>query len=293
MEYNEEIIVAPLESRDIWIFSTKTRQWRSIPLNKYDYCTNKTYFRNMFMCGDVIVFAGGYYPALVTLKPEKNKIEYITNIFSDRLDLPTDLFFRSRPIEIDNTLYFASCKDNSILKLNKSDFDYEWIPVGKEGNRYSGIAYDGHCFLLSPRKNTSIVKWDGYKCSELEIPSYINRLNDTYSGIVETQEGFLTIAVPGNHFGSIILDKNEQIHITNNKYTMYKRFDSGAYIFQTDDGKVTYCDSYKQMYKFDLNMDKDHFYRLWIESELDRKELTSEVFNEGESISFQTWIKLI
>ena len=37
--------------------------------------------------------------------------------------------------------------------------EYRWEKVGSDGNRYSGIAWDGKAFWLSPRKHTSIVRW--------------------------------------------------------------------------------------------------------------------------------------
>ncbi len=292
-EYRGNIVIAPLKARNIWIFSLSSKEWKRIPLHEYDYCKEKTYFRNIYVDKQKLLLIGGYYPAIIVFDIETGKLEYHGEMFKNIKANGNDLFFRSGPVEIGNKLLFASCINNSILEFDKETYQYEWISIGRKENRYSGIVYDGKYFWLSPRNNSSIVRWDGKDTQYIEVPKNKERTGVTYSGIVSIDDYFVIPSVPGCQSGSIVVDRNCQVAEIDERYTLCKRLNFGECIRQTEKGKVVYRDAEGEDHEYSLEFDDNDFFEILSFSGIDRKEYINGMIIEGEDMNLDTWICIL
>ena len=60
----------------------------------------------------------------------------------------------------DRYILMPLCNANAVLEFDMEEEKSEIYVVGKEGDSYSGICYDGEFYWLSPRHGGSIIKWD-------------------------------------------------------------------------------------------------------------------------------------
>jgi len=241
--YKNQIIVAPLRTRNIWILSLNTGTWGKIEINEYDNNYAKSYCRNIYVKEDRLLLWGGYYPGMVIVNLIDRSVSYDMNLMSLKSTSTKDLFFRSGPLNVRGKLYFASCIDNSVLIVDEARLDHAWVEVGDKRNRYSGIEWDGQYFWLSPRCDSAIVKWDG-KDRIWEYEQQTDMVFDrvTYFGIVRRGDGFLIPASPNGAADSLYVDGSGQVIQEKTRYTLCKNVGEHGLLIQTAVGDIAYID---------------------------------------------------
>ena len=292
-EFHGDLIMVPLEARNIWIFTIKTKTWRKITLKEYACCRDKSYFRNCYLYENKLFLFGGYYPALVVVDLMKNEVDYNLSILENKNINANDLYFRGMPIEVDGRLFIASSFENSVLILDKATLHHEWKTVRKKDSRYSGIVFDGHSFWLAPRKYLPIIKWNGDSETYFDLPGGIDKSEAVYSGIVSMDDCFLISATPGSQTDSLKVDKNGKATSTEEKYILCKKLDSGDVILQTEDGKVIYQELNGQKHEYKLEIENDVFYEMLSNAGIDKKALVDGILMEGKEMDLRNWISVI
>ena len=239
--YNDYIILVPLKAKKIWKYNLKTNEWHGIELRPM-VSKNCFKFYQGLISGNKVVMIGCFYPSIVTLDLSSDKLEYHTEVFDFFSSCKSnDAFFRVDYAMVDRNIYLASCKTNVVAKINIDNYNCHFYEVGKKNNSYSGIAYDGENFWLSPRSSTTVVKWDGVESVyEFELSPTISSCRVNYMGIIAYQNA---IIVPG-YAAPTLQIVNDKLEIIDNKYNIYQcndnivisGFGDGDVIFKKVDG---------------------------------------------------------
>lgn len=218
-----EMIFVPMNAKKIWRYNVENKKWHGIGLGGYEDRKNKSfqafiYMNNLFMigCGCPAIFQIDLITehVLIIDEPFKN--------LTKKKDLSTDIFFRSDFVRKGNKIFMASCQDNSIMEFDLHNKKVLFHKVGNKKNRYSGIAWDGEDFWISPRDKMPIVRWDGEtNVTEYSIP-YDKIENEVgFLGVVNTEHGLLFY---GKKQYSILMNKKENnLEIIPKTYLFYKK----------------------------------------------------------------------
>ncbi len=260
--YNNNIVIAPLKARNIWIFSLDSCAWKQIELKEFNDGLGKSFFRSVYIYNNKAFFFGGYYPAIVILNLDTYEIEYISEVFDEKGGVNTDLFFRSGPVVFNDRLYLASSIDNSVLVIDLKLLTYEWKKVGDKDDKYSGIVFDDGFFWLSPRKGKYIIRWDGYNIKKIEIPHNEIYLDILYSGIYLIDDHYLITTVSNSLLGSLFVYKREEVYNRNERYSFVKTIGPNQYMFQLEDGKIVIHNDEIGYLEHMLEFDDAYIYKL-------------------------------
>ena len=263
---NNKLILTPHITKKIWIYDLISKHWDGIAIKESNNLYGSGGFFQTYMYQDCLFLIGGGYPAILCLNLKNYSCDYIEGPYQDMLTRHPDpdfFYFRTQGVQLDNSLFLASCLDNNILKFDLATRTYHWIKVGSDDSVFSEIAWDGSSFWLSPRLNCDIVKWDGKdKTKTLSLPSELKPSLNTYAW---------TTCYDGNHmiFPCVSHPKSIKINIQKDsyeifdqQYILYTRLDNGMIVSQTTDGNLSVQNGESvQTYKLTVDTDQlNEFY---------------------------------
>ncbi len=290
--YKNQIIVAPLKTKNIWFFSIDTGAWEKIEIDEYENNYARSYFRNIYVKDDRLLLWGGYYPGMVRINLTDYSVSYRMDLMNGKRGIIKDLFFRSGPLKVRGKLYLASCVDNSVLIVDEDKLDCSWVEVGARHNRYSGIEWDGQYFWLSPRCDSAVVRWDGKgRVWEYEQPEDARFETVTYFGIVRIGDGFLIPASPNGAADSIYVDKSGRLTREKRRYTLCKNVGKCGLIYQIAEGEIVYIDDggvKHEILKEDIDIS-----RLLRQAGIETHEYIEGIMTENEDFSLREWISMV
>lgn len=257
----EHIIIVPLLAKKIWIYALKRREWRSVVIENYKVYGRGTYFRQAIKHNDSLFFIGGHYPAILKMDLSSCKLTYLKEPFINcvKSEESGELYSRGDFVYKGDKLYLASGRDNKVLVYHLDTQTYKWIEIGKKNNRYSGIMWDGNNYWISPRKNTSIVKWDGNDIvTEYEIPEEKRVNGISYAGIIKRKDQIIIPALAKSGADTIILANDGSMEFDKKQYRFYKKTEDEDYIAQDSEGQVLFISAkgIKKQYKCDLSRER-------------------------------------
>lgn len=239
IHYKNKLILIPMTAEKIWIYNLKNDQWKGLAREYMDGDSHHNeIFKAISYKGDLI-FIGSNYPSIIRMNLETNELKYFNEPYTFLAPLKTEdqCYFRTDYFLNENQLLLASCLNNYVLRINLDSFDFEWCEVGERDFCYSGIAWDGKHYWLSPRRGTPIVKWDGKGGTE-----YIN-LPDGFDGTINNFLGVQydngKLIFPGMlQNKTIIIDPNnsDNMEICEGRYLFYKCFGDGGVVLQNYNG---------------------------------------------------------
>ncbi len=267
--WNHTLILAPNKTKKIWLYDLIKKQWNGLPIKETD-CRESGGFYQTYVCHDKVFFAGGGYPAILCLDMKNNTCEYITEPYKEMIDRNPDsdyLYFRPNGVRIEDTLYLASCLDNYVLTFDMASLEHQWIEVGPDGYTYSGIAWDGSHFWLSPRSNKDIIRWDGRE----NVKAY--PLPDEFRQHPEYVwdacfDGRQVVFPAVNHEKNLQLDtEKDSLHVYGEHYTLFKRFDNGIVIRQTNNADLTVTTEKYSVEKYSVEKYSERVFPVSIEAD--------------------------
>ncbi|MGN0653404.1 MAG: hypothetical protein ACI4KD_00615 [Oscillospiraceae bacterium] len=237
---------------------------------------------------DELIFIGCHYPALIRYNTINQNIRYIEKPYSvvDDKDIA---YFRTHHVIISDALYLASLFNNSVLKYNLEEDCFEWIDVGNKNNRYSGIAYDGTNFWLSPRTSSPIVRWNGNTdIEEFELPAMLKGNSNYFFGVFYDNDSMIfpnAVKLP-----TIIIDKKTNNISFINKVIKFQKTIGTDIIIQNSDSELTVKsgDLHK---KFNLEIDYNEI-KDFYKSKKMKFDLPDLMF-EGDYIDVEAYMDLI
>lgn len=242
VHWKEELIFAPMNAKKIWIYNIKTKQWHGLERKKIEGNKTKLEMFEAVLFKNTMFIIGSNYPAIICLDLQTENMTYVEEPYvwlKEKKEELTDCYFRCGYVQKENFLYLASCLQNLVLKFNMETYDHEWIKVGDDNNRYSGIEWDGKNFWLAPRKNTTIVKWDGVDTAiEYPLPAEFQDENFHFLGVVCEQDN---IVFPGllSPYKIVISDlEQEEMRVMKGQYSFYKKINNMLLISQDLEGNI-------------------------------------------------------
>jgi hypothetical protein len=158
----KRLIFIPVNSRYVSFYHLKTKCWKQIEVVQSE-CYPRDKFFSAHIYKDKLVVVGSVYPALLIIDLNDYSCRYERAMYNKLTSAPNeirDCLVRADTVVLDGCLFIASCVSNLVGKYDLNEGTWEWIPVGAAGNRYSGIAWDGEQFWLSPRLTGDIVRWN-------------------------------------------------------------------------------------------------------------------------------------
>ena len=278
IHHNDDLYFSPMNAKNIWKLNLKSKQWKSYERKEISNWTTQTDMFQAIVYKNKIFFIGCLYPAIIVLDTLTDKMVYIEEPYkflNVKAKEAGDACFRTDYVQIDSYIYLASCVSNEVFKFDMNTCKFKFIPVGDDDFKYSGIAYDGNSFFLSPRKNTPIVIWDGnVGVKNIELPLEFKERNKMIFGGVCYDEGKLIF--PACFWDkSIVIDNKTEIRIENVSYYFYKKIDERTIVSLSKTNEI--------MIRYD---GKEYKYTL----EIDEKELYAFLNSATKDVSFKTII---
>lgn len=233
------LVFTPLAAKKILIFNCDTKQWKEIHVQ--DKNVQLKFFQTLFY-EEKLYLIGTCYPSILKVDLENGNVTYYDEIFENIPDSEAknqNAFFRNDYARCGQILYLASCMGNHVLKFDLKTGEFEWIEIGKAKNCYSGMTWDGRYFWLSPRDNTSIVRWDGKKeVLEMDLPKGATAPGGLFLGVVDEGK---EIVFPGTYQSKTVTlskDSERDIQVLDEQYTCYRILENKRRICQMTNGKV-------------------------------------------------------
>ena len=279
VHWKNELIFAPMKAEKIWIYDLEKKKWRGIRRKQIE---DGIYFSEMFQAvlyGDKLIIIGSNYPAIISLNLQTDELLYLEEPYArlrEKKQELRDSYFRCDYVRKDTYLYLASCLENLVLKFNMETYEYEWLEVGAATNRYSGITWDGENFWLAPRKNGTIVKWNGESSEEYFLPPEFQEDKVYFAGAVYNAGN---VIFPGRFapYTLVRSTKNQDTEtVLQEQYLFYKSIEGDLLVSQKIDGEIRIQDGTGEIKKYNCRIEKSELIK-YLES---KKEEVFESFSK-------------
>ncbi len=272
-------------SKKIWKYTLGDGEWKGYELKKIDDFTGKMAFFQMIVYNNKIYLFGRRYPAVVIINPVSEEVQYFEDMYTEKLKKLSkecnDLFFGRDCVQIENYIYMASCLNNTVLKFNMDTCDYEYVIVGNEDNRYSGIGFNGSYFYLSPRGNTDAVMWDGDNYWEPLKIQYLNIRDDNTIGGVYCDEKRVVFYGNCNNDSYILKENNGEIEsLSSEGYWFFENVNADT-VVSLDGNSDLEITKGKERYEYSLQIEEEAIIN-YIADKIKKKGLNSEFMLEGD-----------
>ena len=284
---DDRLYCFPMANNRIWIFDLINKTWE--PLEIDDKGIKELFFVQAIEFKENI-YVIGCHPDMIKINLRDDSVEYIKDLYCDELNKQGSV--RSDYVIIEDVLYMADVKSNRVLKYNLKNDDYTWIYIGNKNNCYSGIAYDGSFFYLSPRNDTNIVRWDGKnEVTEVELPDFYKGKEFSFLGAVDIGKN---VMFPGHKIKkTIIMEKSDlSLVMLDENFTFYKKISDEKYFFQNYEGELKLIDHENTILfkvceipdcKFYAEVAKHHKYQDYFQ----------ELHIETNRVDFQLYLALV
>jgi hypothetical protein len=242
VHWKEELIFAPMKAKKIWIYNLKKREWHGLERKKIEENKTDLEMFEAVLYENTLFIIGSNYPAIICLDLQTENMTYIEEPYirlKEKKEGLADCYFRCGYVQKENYLYMASSLENLVLEFNMDTHDFNWIKVGDDKNRYSGIEWDGKNFWLAPRLNTAIVKWDGVNsATEFPLTAEFQEEKNNFLGAICVHDN---IVFPGllSPYEVVISDlEQEDISVVQGQYYFYKKINNVLVVNQDIEGKI-------------------------------------------------------
>ncbi len=230
------LFFAPMNAKKLWKMKLSSNEWKGYEIRNIETYPFDSFFQSIVFKNKLYLI-GCEYPAIVVLDLLTDEMEYVEAPY-EHLQEPkknnNDCYFRCDNVLVDNCLYLATCVSNEILKFNLDTYEFSFIRIGDDSNRFVGIAFDGNWFCLAPRKTGSIVFWNGENMvNAIDLPDqYNNNSRMIFGGICYQSDSFCLPAVFEDN--SIVLRKEGEEYcpqLYSEKYLFYRWIDSDTMVY--------------------------------------------------------------
>ena len=258
IHYKNFIYFAPMHAGKIWRYCIDDRSWKNYEFPKMEYFRGIYAFCQVVLYNDKLFFFGCRYPAIVILNLNTEDMTLCESVYTEHLRALSEnmmkAFFVREGVCLNDYMYMASCLDNTVLKFNMNNFEYEYVSLGDDKSNFSGIGYDGSNFYIAPRNKNDAIKWDGAGKYEVIKLQYLTSEADRVSVGVLCDEGKVYFY---GMYEDRFLDSDNGICILHDKYRIYKRLDTGSFVCLDSKGKLTVKRNDEE-YIYFLRIDEDY-----------------------------------
>lgn len=301
------IILAPMNGKKIWKYSLIEKKWKGYELKKIQGLNDLDLMFQAVIYNEKIFFIGCNYPAITIFDPNSEQIEYVEDPYLEYKDLEfsvEDVFFRTDYVMKDSFLYIASCLKNTVLRFDLDSYRYDYIELGTEKNRFSGIAYDEECFYITPRKKGPLIIWDGKEyVNEIALPYRNARETLSFVNVVYLNNSFILAmgSSAKDEYSFIVENKNKNteksIMPIDERYYFYRKVDDDLYVNMNESGELSIFMG-KDTYKYNIEISEERFRDYIIEKKRDKKNWAGlsahdDFVRENEIMSLNLFLTLL
>lgn len=288
VNWKDELFFIPFNSNKLWILNITTHIWRSIDIKEVSGVKEALFFQAVLFENHLFVI-GSRYPAILDINLETGYINYISELYNKKTG--KDILFRCDYVQKNECLYLASCLSNEILIFNMKTYEYNWIPIGKKDNRYTGIIWDGKYFWIAPRYHTPIVRWNGEdEIIEYKLPQKLETAEQGFIGIVLYQNCIILPAI--SPALSVMLPNcdPEAITIVDESYYFFRKIGTHEYIYMDIYGEIHIeSGSIKKVINCQIEKEKIYFYYQNLKS--NRIIFYNRLIDENDIVSLDFFVK--
>lgn len=288
--WNEEMIFVPVNAKKIWRYNTVTKEWYGVRLEKYAQKKNKFFQAAVYK--DNLFMFGCSCSAIFVLNLVTNQLVFIEKPFeylNKEKEYFDDIYFKGDFVRCGAEIMLASCMDNSVMKFDMRTKKVIFYKVGNKKNQYSGIAWDGKHYWLSPRYKTPIVRWDGKEdVVELELPKEGLEAETGFLGVIVKHKELI---IPGKKRYSIVINRNMEkfyMDIVPKAYIFYKKKED-EFLSIDPYGNLTFESSGKR-YVFKCEADANTLRKFQLEKNDIFQNEFSEIKYESSSFSIDDYL---
>lgn len=287
VHWRNELIFAPMKAKKIWLYNLDTKEWHGIKRKEIgDKKENGLMFQAV-LHGDKLFVIGSDYPAIICLDLLSEQTTYIESPYNRLKEVKEkigDIYFRHGYVQRGTRIYMASCLDNYVLEFDMETLKHQWIKVGSEKNRYSGITWDGENFWLAPRTNTPIVKWDGGNVvEEYSLPEGFEQEMTYFLGAVYDNGRIILPRMKNCAIDIVDLEKGK-MKLDEKRYSFYHRADNQGIVGQTLDGIMEICDRKSRSVCFKCVIDKKKIAEYFFSKNIHLTERLSQGMHRENSV---------
>lgn len=252
---DNNLIIIPYNARNIYVYNLETFTMTDVEVPEWD--AEKYMYIEALVCDDKVIMIGAFQKNIVEYDI-KTKNVTVRNCYFEGYDNPKDLFCRSGYVLEDNCLYIALAVSNTVLKIDIHTWDYKAIKIGSENNRFSGIAYDGKRFWLSPRRGKDVIVWNGVDDFKVvELPLEMEKQKCNFAGIYYYDNKIWLHGFEGGE--TVIIDPETECIIKHMdyRYAFFRKDREMGILGQAWDGSIhLFCGEERKIFKLDVDEDE-------------------------------------
>lgn len=242
LSWNDELIFAPMKAKKVWRYNLQTKNWMGYERKLLEAGKTGTEMFDAVLYNDTAFIIGCNYPAIMKIELLNNEITYIEEpyqLLKEKKHAMGDSYFRTSYARIENRIFLASCLDNLVLEFDLESLEFKWHEVGRKGNCYSGISWDGKYFWIAPRNNTPLVRWNGKDdVIEYSLPEEFRDCKNYFLGVVSWNDEIILPGFESEY--SLIMEKGKMgaFKKVSGQFLFFKEMCNGKVISCTADGEL-------------------------------------------------------
>ena len=297
----EKIFFIPQAGRHISVVHSDTLEIDTIEIPQIirkdiSYYSPKFKFTRLIQYNGFLWLIPATYPGILKINPNTYETKIIDNW------LPTDGYFFRRAVCLKaNMLYVASGNNNNVLLLDLDSEKGEIKRIGELNNGMMDMCEFGEDFVMAPRKNGAVVRWNPMTN---EIHEYNKYPEEFESGnivfIYSYQYDNQIILVPDHANTGIRLSENG---LWTEKELIWKRVQENSVSIIAESESRIYCREYgggatKRCYFVDKSTNVLTAYQLFICNPEERLKgiaesvaRSDEIVIEKSTYNLRDWIK--
>ena len=282
----EKIVMIPWCEKCLFVYDYKSGSWEKIILN-VDSMLDGAFLRYPIKYNNKLFIFGGYYPSVVIVNIESKEVEYYDSVFKGKNYNYKDPLFRGEPLINGKEVFLASSMDNSVLKFNMENLEYNWYEIAEKTKKYSGIVFWNGRYWLSTRTENLLVEWDGI--SEYTIHSFTDYVVDpVFCGLFKDGKDLLIVGVADKGTGIIRYKEDGNTEYTKEVLNFVKSIDDNDMVYQRGGTDIIYKNNGNENY-YNSMLNETIVGRL-VQQNITRKYFTYPL-EESKEISLVTLIK--
>lgn len=264
INYDKYLVIIPFMGRYIHIYDIEKNEWEQLEI-KSDNPPKGKYIEAV-VYKDRVIIIGAFDPYIAELNMSDRCVE-IKNEYFKKIT-KNDIFCRSGHYLKGDYLYLALGAANEIMVINLLDWSYKTLKTDNLSDQFSGMAFDGESFILSPRRNSRVVYWNGDKLFDtVEIPIRLESNKCYFEGVYYFDGKYYLQGFNGSK--TVIIDLlNNKIDVQDKQFWFMKVIDDKFFVMQIQDGEmivITEGKTTTYSAKIDIDLIREYWSRCVIE----------------------------
>lgn len=165
--YNNKLIMAPLNAKNVLIYDLNTKQIDKIELDFSDFCEDQRSY--LFACihiyEDSAFLFPARYPAIVKIDLNTYEVKYINGWYQNFLNMhinPEDVIFFRISLKNDEVCILPCWQNDYILEINLKTEEYEIFSLKCKKKELADVVYDDGIYWVTLKNESRIIRYDNF-----------------------------------------------------------------------------------------------------------------------------------